>query len=91
MHPDLRCVDLAERRRAFPRALRLAGPVDVGPMRDFLEQSERSSHSTTGRGTRAGSTARTQDSTSAGQADGSTARPPLSSTAPDRRSGTTAP
>jgi predicted RNA-binding protein YlxR (DUF448 family) len=29
VHLDLRCVDLAEKRRAFPRALRLAGPLDV--------------------------------------------------------------
>jgi predicted RNA-binding protein YlxR (DUF448 family) len=29
LHPDLRCLELAERRRAFPRALRLAGPADA--------------------------------------------------------------
>jgi uncharacterized protein len=42
VHPDPRCVDLAERRRAFPRALRLAGPLDVTPVRDFLLQPVRS-------------------------------------------------
>ena len=41
VHPDPRCVDLAEKRRAFPRALRQAGPLDVGPVRDFLQQPER--------------------------------------------------
>ncbi|GAB2927187.1 hypothetical protein GCM10027047_24980 [Rhodococcus aerolatus] len=29
MHPDPECVALAERRRAFPRALRVAGPLDT--------------------------------------------------------------
>ena len=38
VHPDPRCVDLAEKRRAFPRALRLAGPLDVTPVRDCLPQ-----------------------------------------------------
>jgi uncharacterized protein len=42
VHPDPRCVDLAERRRAFGRALRLAGPLDVTPVRDFLPQPARS-------------------------------------------------
>ncbi len=41
VHPDPRCVDLAERRKAFGRALRLAGPLDVAPVRDFLQQVER--------------------------------------------------
>ena len=29
VHPDPHCVDLAVRRRAFPRALRLPGPLDA--------------------------------------------------------------
>ncbi|HET7406731.1 MAG TPA: YlxR family protein [Mycobacteriales bacterium] len=29
VHPDPACLDLAERRRAFPRALRLPGPLDA--------------------------------------------------------------
>jgi predicted RNA-binding protein YlxR (DUF448 family) len=33
VHLDPRCVDLAEKRRAFPRALRLAGPLDVTSVR----------------------------------------------------------
>ena len=36
VHPDPRCVDLAEKRRAFPRALRLAGPLDVAPVREHV-------------------------------------------------------
>jgi hypothetical protein len=36
VHLDLRCVDLADKRRAFPRALRLAGPLDVTPVRDHV-------------------------------------------------------
>jgi uncharacterized protein len=38
LHPDLGCLELAERRRAFVRALRIAGPVDVAPVRRTLEQ-----------------------------------------------------
>ena len=33
VHLDPGCVDLAEKRRAFPRALRLPGPLDVTPVR----------------------------------------------------------
>jgi len=29
LHPEPHCLELAERRRAFPRALRIAGPVDL--------------------------------------------------------------
>ena len=36
VHLDLQCVALAERRRAFPRALRLDGPLDVTPVRDHV-------------------------------------------------------
>ena len=38
LHPDLRCLDLAERRRAFPRALRLAGPLDTSALRRWIEE-----------------------------------------------------
>ena len=37
VHPDPRCVDLADKRRAFPRALRLAGPLDVTPVRQHVQ------------------------------------------------------
>jgi predicted RNA-binding protein YlxR (DUF448 family) len=37
VHPDPRCVDLAEKRRAFPRALRLTGPLDLSAVRSHLQ------------------------------------------------------
>jgi predicted RNA-binding protein YlxR (DUF448 family) len=37
LHPDPACVDLADRRRALPRALRVPGPLDVTPVRDHLQ------------------------------------------------------
>ena len=40
LHPDLRCLDLAERRRAFPRALRLTGPLDASALRQWVEEQE---------------------------------------------------
>ncbi len=36
VHPRPECLALAERRRAFPRALRLPGPVDLEPLRAAL-------------------------------------------------------
>ncbi|MFG1854712.1 YlxR family protein [Actinomadura geliboluensis] len=36
LHPDLGCLELAERRRAFPRAFRLPGPLDGGALRARL-------------------------------------------------------
>jgi predicted RNA-binding protein YlxR (DUF448 family) len=44
LHPDLNCLDLAERRRAFARALRLTGPVDSGAVRRHLEQEAAHEH-----------------------------------------------
>jgi predicted RNA-binding protein YlxR (DUF448 family) len=38
LHPDTACLDLAERRRAFPRALRLQGPVELSGVRAHLQQ-----------------------------------------------------
>lgn len=40
LHPDPGCLDLAERRRAFVRALRLAGPADATPVRRYVEHQE---------------------------------------------------
>ncbi|MBO4273821.1 MULTISPECIES: YlxR family protein [Microbispora] len=37
MHPSPRCLELAERRRAFPRAFRAQGPLDTSLLRDHLE------------------------------------------------------
>ncbi|MDH2425202.1 YlxR family protein [Sphaerisporangium sp. TRM90804] len=36
VHPALRCLELAERRRAFPRSFRVAGPLDVVCLRASL-------------------------------------------------------
>jgi hypothetical protein len=36
VHPDLGCLRLAERRRAFPRALHFAGELDTAAVRVYL-------------------------------------------------------
>jgi predicted RNA-binding protein YlxR (DUF448 family) len=41
VHPDPRCVDLADKRRAFPRALRLDAPLDVTPVREHVAELAR--------------------------------------------------
>jgi predicted RNA-binding protein YlxR (DUF448 family) len=38
LHPDLGCLELAERRRAFLRAFRVPGPLDVSRVRAHLEE-----------------------------------------------------
>jgi predicted RNA-binding protein YlxR (DUF448 family) len=38
LHPDPACLALAERRRAFGRAFRLAGVLDTGPLAEVLAQ-----------------------------------------------------
>ncbi|MEU9981308.1 YlxR family protein [Streptomyces sp. NPDC050856] len=38
VHPASVCLDLAVRRRAFPRALRVQGPLDTAEIRRFVEQ-----------------------------------------------------
>ncbi|GLW48519.1 DNA-binding protein [Streptomyces sp. NBRC 14336] len=39
VHPALVCLDLAVRRRAFPRALRAPGPLDTTALRHYVEQA----------------------------------------------------
>ncbi|MFD9006782.1 YlxR family protein [Streptomyces sp. NPDC059582] len=41
VHPAPVCLDLAIRRRAFPRGLRVPGPLDVKVLRQYVEQTER--------------------------------------------------
>ena len=41
LHPDPGCLDLALRRRAFPRAFRLPGPLDSDPVREYFEAAAR--------------------------------------------------
>jgi predicted RNA-binding protein YlxR (DUF448 family) len=36
LHPDHECLAAAERRRAFGRALRVDGPVDLSALRDAI-------------------------------------------------------
>jgi predicted RNA-binding protein YlxR (DUF448 family) len=36
LHRSLRCLELAERRRAFTRALRVSESLNVTPVREFL-------------------------------------------------------
>ncbi|GAA2517287.1 YlxR family protein [Streptomyces gobitricini] len=38
VHPASVCFDLAVRRRAFPRAFRVQGPLDVANVRRYVEQ-----------------------------------------------------
>ncbi|GAA4998743.1 YlxR family protein [Kitasatospora paranensis] len=38
LHPDLACLDLAVRRRAFPRAFRLQGSLDTDALRAYVGQ-----------------------------------------------------
>ncbi|MCZ9338356.1 YlxR family protein, partial [Streptomyces sp. TRM76130] len=40
VHPTQVCLDQAVRRRAFPRALRVPGPLDVKALRQYVEQTE---------------------------------------------------
>ena len=36
LHPSLACLDLARRRKAFPRALRTAGSLSLAPLAEYL-------------------------------------------------------
>ncbi|MFF3321108.1 YlxR family protein [Streptomyces sp. NPDC002889] len=39
VHPALVCLDLAVRRRAFPRAFRVQGPLETAALRRYVEQA----------------------------------------------------
>ncbi|MET8509736.1 YlxR family protein [Streptomyces sp. NPDC015232] len=39
LHPASVCFDLAVRRRAFPRAFRVQGPLDTASLRAHVEQA----------------------------------------------------
>ncbi|WP_431953839.1 YlxR family protein [Actinacidiphila sp. bgisy167] len=41
VHPDTVCLDLAVRRRAFPRAFRARGPLDTADLRGYVDQAHR--------------------------------------------------
>ncbi|NUK05734.1 YlxR family protein [Streptomyces lunaelactis] len=38
VHPASVCIDLAVRRRAFPRAFRVQGPLDTADVRRYVEE-----------------------------------------------------
>ena len=38
LHPSLACFELAQRRRAFPRALRVPGPLDSASLASYLSR-----------------------------------------------------
>lgn len=40
VHPATVCVDQAVRRKAFPRAFRVPGPLDVKALRRYVEQAQ---------------------------------------------------
>ncbi|MET9774897.1 YlxR family RNase P modulator [Streptomyces sp. NPDC006367] len=40
VHPVPVCVDQAVRRKAFPRALRVPGPLDVKALRHYVEHAQ---------------------------------------------------
>jgi predicted RNA-binding protein YlxR (DUF448 family) len=41
LHPVAEFLDLAERRKAFLRAFRVAGPLDVTALREYVAQRDR--------------------------------------------------
>ena len=42
LHPDAECLALAERRKAFGRALRVDGPLDLTPVREQVAAGTKS-------------------------------------------------
>jgi len=40
LHPSLACLELAQRRRVFPRALRVSGALDTGPLTSYLSRAD---------------------------------------------------
>ena len=41
LHPVAECLDLAVRRKAFPRAFRVPGPLDVTGVREYVAQRDK--------------------------------------------------
>ncbi|HWG03080.1 MAG TPA: YlxR family protein [Trebonia sp.] len=40
LHPSLACLEQAQRRRAFPRVLRVPGPLDADPLFSYLSRTD---------------------------------------------------
>ena len=45
LHPATECFELAVRRKAFPRAFKVPGPLDTSLVRELVEQQQDSSTS----------------------------------------------
>ncbi|TCC66157.1 YlxR family protein [Kribbella pittospori] len=41
LHPVTECLDLAVRRKAFPRAFRVPGPLDVTGLQEYVAQRDK--------------------------------------------------
>ncbi|MFG1623244.1 YlxR family protein [Kribbella sp. NPDC049227] len=41
LHPVAECLDLAVRRKAFPRAFRVPGPLDVTGLQEYVAQRDK--------------------------------------------------
>ncbi|MET9272695.1 YlxR family protein [Kribbella sp. NPDC003557] len=41
LHPSIECFDLAVRRKAFPRAFKAPGPLDVTGLREYVAQRDK--------------------------------------------------
>jgi predicted RNA-binding protein YlxR (DUF448 family) len=55
LHRDARCLELADKRRAFPRAFRVPGPLDTTALARHLHKDEHDPAATaSGQDTRAG-------------------------------------
>ncbi|HEX2074700.1 MAG TPA: YlxR family protein [Geodermatophilus sp.] len=73
LHPTPECLHAAERRRAFPRALRCSTPVEAGPLRVHVLGAP--SPARAGEGAGAGDRERTTDrNNTVGPAPGRSAR-----------------
>ncbi|TCO51852.1 hypothetical protein EV646_101848 [Kribbella antiqua] len=46
LHPVAECFDLAVRRKAFPRAFRVPGPLDASAVRDYVGQCNKNGNAT---------------------------------------------
>jgi len=52
LHPVAECFDLAERRKAFPRAFKVPGPLELALVREHVAQRSTESSSETSAATR---------------------------------------
>jgi len=74
LHPTPACLDLAERRRAFARALRRSVPLDPAPVREYVAAAGRTAGGPTGSPTAVTTSTSTVQPESGSDAD----EPPMS-------------